>query len=204
MRIIYTAADYKNSMYRSVLAIILGLVVMLWPGAAIKYIIMLIGIIFLVTGLISFIVSYQNKDKQSGGLTSFSGIGSIVLGVLLLCIPSSFATIFMFLLGFVLVIAAIGQFVTLAAARQFGYAAPVGYLFPVLILIAGIVILFDPFKSAESIFIIFGLTAVFYGITNLVNQYKINKLRKEQDFHKKEKKMQAEGDIEDTDYEEVK
>lgn len=203
MQIVYTSTNLKGAIYRAILAIILGLVLVIWPGAALKYIIMLIGVIFLVTGLITFTLSYRNRKEQAPRLAPFSGVGSIILGLLLVCIPSVFATIFMFVLGFILVIAAVGQFVTLMAARQLGYVSPVSFLFPVLILIAGIVVLFDPFKSAESVFILFGITAIFYGVTDLMNQYSIRKMRHASEEKERIVKMEGQPDIEDADYEEV-
>lgn len=204
MQIVYTTTNFKGAIYRSILAIALGLVLVIWPGTALRYIIMLIGVIFLMTGLIAFIVSNKNREDHRKSLVPFSGIGSMVLGLLLLCLPSTFATIFMFILGFVLVIAAVGQFVTLAAARQFGYVSLVSYLFPVLILIAGIVVLFDPFKSAEGVFILFGVTAIFYGVTDLLNQYSIRRMRKASEEKEQIQKMEGKTDVEDVEYEEVK
>lgn len=90
------------------------------------------------------------------------------------------------------------------SGRQFGYVAPISYLFPVIILIAGIIVLFDPFSSAEGVFILFGATLIFYGITDLVNQYAINKLRKSNDEKEKIQRMDGAQDVEDADYEEVK
>lgn len=81
--------------------------------------------------------------------------------------------------------------------------APVSFLFPVLILIVGIVILFDPFSSAESVFILFGITAVFYGVTDLLNQYSIRKMRKASEEKEKIVKMGGDSDIEDAEFEEV-
>ena len=204
MQIVYTSTNFKGAFFRAILAIILGLVLVIWPGTALKYTIMLIGVLFLVTGLTAFIISNRNREDRQRSLVPFSGIGSMVLGVLLLCIPSTFATIFMFVLGFILVIAAIGQFVTLSAARQFGHVAAVNYLFPVLILIAGIIVLFDPFKSAESVFILFGITAIFYGVTDLLNQYAIKKMRKATEEKEQIVKMEKEADVEDAEYEEIK
>lgn len=165
---------------------------------------MLIGLLFLITGLIAFIISNRNREERQKSLIPFSGIGSMALGLLLLCLPSTFATIFMFILGFILVIAAVGQFVTLAAARQFGYVSPVSYLFPILILIAGIIVLFDPFTSAESVFILFGITAIFYGVTDLINQYSIRRMRKANEEKEQIVKMDGEPDVEDAEFEEVK
>lgn len=204
MQIVYTSTNFKGAVYRSILAIILGIVLVVWPGTALRYIIMLIGVLFLITGLIAFIMSNRKREDHRKSLIPFSGIGSMALGLLLLCLPSTFATIFMFILGFILVIGAVGQFVTLAAARQFGYVSPVSYLFPVLILIAGIVVLFDPFKSAESVFILFGITAIFYGVTDLLNQYSIRRMRKANEEKEKIVKMDGVQDVEDAEYEEVK
>ena len=203
MQIVYTTSNFKGGIYRAVLAILLGLALLIWPADALKYVVMLIGIVFLAIGIIAFIISSRNREEHQRSFAPLSGIGSVILGLLLVCLPSTFATVFMFLLGFILVVAAVGQFVTLAAARQFGRIAPVSFLFPVLILIVGIVILFDPFSSAESVFILFGITAVFYGVTDLLNQYSIRKMRKASEEKEKIVKMGGDSDIEDAEFEEV-
>ena len=196
MQIVYTTSNFKGGIYRAVLAILLGLALLIWPADALKYVVMLIGIVFLAIGIIAFIISSRNREEHQRSFAPLSGIGSVILGLLLVCLPSTFATVFMFLLGFILVVAAVGQFVTLAAARQFGRIAPVSFLFPVLIL-------FDPFSSAESVFILFGITAVFYGVTDLLNQYSIRKMRKASEEKEKIVKMGGDSDIEDAEFEEV-
>ncbi|MEG0795995.1 MAG: DUF308 domain-containing protein [Odoribacter sp.] len=204
MQIVYTSTNIKGAMYRDILAIILGLVLVVWPETAQKYIIMLIGLIFLTTGLTSFIISQKKQDERPRRFLSFNGIGSMVLGLLLLCAPSWFATVFMIFLGFILIIAAVGQFVSLAASRQFGVVSPVSYIFPVLILIAGIVVIFNPFESNIFVFRLFGFTAIFYGITDLLNQYTIKKMRRVNEDKEKMVKMEDGQEVEDAEYEEVK
>lgn len=203
MHIVYTTSNYRGAIYRAVLAILLGLALLIWPGDALKYVVMLIGVVFLVIGVLSFILSSRNREENRRSIAPMSGVGSIILGLLLVCLPSAFVTVFMYLLGFILVVAAVGQLVTLTAARQFGHIAPVSYLFPVLILVVGIVILFDPFSSAKTVFILFGATSIFYGVTDLLNQYAIRKMRKENEEKEKIVKMGGESDVEDAEYEEV-
>lgn len=210
MKIVYNSASYNNSIFRAIFSILLGVALVLWPDVALDYIVMLVGALFLITGLVSFAASYRNKNgERAGGLLSFSGIGSIILGLLLISLPSTFTKILMFVLGLLLIIAAVGQLTSLSMARKFGYmSSPVSYIFPVLIFIAGLVVIVDPFSSAESIFMLFGVTAIFYGITDLVGQYNINKQRKQ--TLKREQKEREErvgnqgGDVEDADYEEIK
>ena len=183
MQIVYTTSNFKGGIYRAVLAILLGLALLIWPADALKYVVMLIGIVFLAIGIIAFIISSRNREEHQRSFAPLSGIGSVILGLLLVCLPSTFATV--------------------QDEHAFGRIAPVSFLFPVLILIVGIVILFDPFSSAESVFILFGITAVFYGVTDLLNQYSIRKMRKASEEKEKIVKMGGDSDIEDAEFEEV-
>lgn len=109
----------------------------------------------------------------------------------------------MIILGCILILAAIAQLATLAAARQFGPIAAIHYFYPIIILLAGLIVIFKPWGSAEYVVIILGATAIFYGLTDLISQYRINKLRKEAHATEQQNKMGGDS-IEDTDYEEVK
>jgi len=89
----------------------------------------------------------------------------------------------------VLVFAGISQIAGLLSARShavvpFGY-----YVMPVLILLAGLVVLANPFAVAAVPFIILGVSSTVYGITELINIYKFRK--------KEEKVMPSETVIED-------
>ena len=203
MQIVYMTSGFKTILYRAILAIILGIVMIIWPDVALQYIIMFIGIMFLITGMIAFIVSNRNHEEHRRSLVPFSGIGSMAFGVLLLAFPTFFTTIFMFILGFLLVLAAIGQFVSLATARQFGIVSPLSYLYAAFILLAGIVVLFNPFSSAESVFMFFGITAIFYGITDLLNQRTIRKVRKMKEEQEQIQRIEQDNDIVDAEFEEV-
>ena len=47
MQIVYTTSNFKGGIYRAVLAILLGLALLIWPADALKYVVMLIGIVLL-------------------------------------------------------------------------------------------------------------------------------------------------------------
>ena len=204
MQIVYMTSGFRSSLYRAIVAIVLGVVLVVWPDVAMQYIIMFIGGMFLVTGLLAFILSNRNHEEHRRSLVPFSGIGSMALGVLLLAYPDFFTTIFMFILAFILILAAVGQFVSLAAARRFGVVSPLSYLYATLILVAGIVVMFNPFTTAEGVFILFGITAIFYGITDLLNQRTIRKIRKVKDRQEQIQREEHGDNIEDVEYEEIK
>ena len=52
----------NNPALRSVFAIVLGLILGLWPAATINYLVIVIGVLFLVPGLIAMI-GYLMRDK---------------------------------------------------------------------------------------------------------------------------------------------
>ena len=199
MRIVYSKTTFRNAVYRALISVIIGVVLIAWPDVALKSIVMFIGALFLLTGIMAFVASYrrQQAEQRADGLLSLNGIGSMVLGILLISIPLFFTTILMSM-------AAIAQLVTLSAARQLGYISPMNYFFPILIMLAGLVVVFRPWGSAEYVVIILGITSMFYGITDLISQYGIHKMRKHWEEEEQKKKLDGDRDIEDTDYEEVK
>lgn len=106
MQIIYTSGNYKRTIVKSIVAIVLGLVLVLWPTEVLNYTVKIIGAVFCVTGIISFLVSMRDQDERSArGLTSFNGIGSIILGILLWSMADFFTNMLMYLLGFILIVA---------------------------------------------------------------------------------------------------
>ena len=176
---------------------------MLWPTEVLNYTVKIIGAVFCVTGIISFLVSMRDQDERSErGLTSFNGIGSIVLGILLWSMADFFTNMLMYLLGFILIVAGIGQLVMLTSARKFGHIASLSYVYPVIILLAGLVVFANPFEAKTSIIQFFGAVTIFYGITDLINHYKVNQLRKETQEAEQQQKMGG-GEIEDAEYEEI-
>lgn len=204
MRIIYSSTSYKRTVVSSIITILVGVVLVVWPTEVLNYMVKLIGAVFLVIGVVSLILSYQNREERAArGLNSFSGIGSIILGIVLWAMAGFFTDMLMWLFGLLLLIAGTGQLVALFSARRMGDLPGMAYVFPILLLIAGLVSFLDPFSAKESLVMFFGAMTIFYGITSLINQYNINKLRKMAREEEQRQKLNG-TEIVDTDYEEVK
>lgn len=164
----------SNSVLRSLFAILLGLVLVLWPEATIIYLVMTIGIFFILPGVFA-LVSYFMRDKSEFAPAvrfPIEGAGSILLGAWLVVKPDFFVNILMYILGALLVIAGLQQIVMLVRARQWSVVPFVFYLLPLLVFITGITILTYPFDAAANTFVIFGVASIFYGAIELLNEYK--------------------------------
>ena len=153
------------SLIRTVCALIIGLVLVLWPDAAVQYLVITLGVLFLIPGFIS-IISYFAAKPEQGVSRRFpiEGTGSLLFGLWLVVMPGFFADVLMFLLGFILILGGVQQIASLSMARRWTVVPGAFYVVPSLILLAGIV----------------GVSSLIYAISELVNWFKFtrNKPRK--------------------------
>ena len=134
------------SIIRCICALVIGVLLVAWPEAAILYLVITIGVLFLVPGLFS-LSGYLIRGKQDGSRFPIAGLGSLLFGLWLMIMPAFFVGILMYVLGAVLVLAGISQIVNLSAARSWTVVPGGFFVIPVLVLIAGIVVLFNPFTA---------------------------------------------------------
>lgn len=155
---------------RSAFALAIGLLLVFWPETAINYLVITIGVLFLIPGLISLIAYFtRKKNVEESYIFPVAGLGSLLFGLWLMIMPGFFVTILMYILGFILVLGGIQQVVSLVSARKY-YRVPMGYyIIPVFILIAGLIVLFNPFTVASAAFIMLGISSIVYGLTELFN-----------------------------------
>ncbi len=164
------------SLVRILFALIVGLILIIWPGAAVNYLVITVGILFLIPGIIALIGYLSSKPKQSGARFPIEGIGSILFGLWLIVMPDFFANILMYVLGFILILAGIWQLASLNIARK-QMKVPGGFfIVPFLILLMGVIVIFFPADVRNTTFIIIGITCLVYSINELVNYFKFSRM----------------------------
>ena len=179
----------------SLCALVIGILLVVRPDIAVNYLIIAIGALFLIPGLVgmlSYFSVWKTKTKsfdKNQWYIPLVALGSIFLGVWLILSPSFFVEILMYVLGVLLVLGGIGQLASLIAARAF-VPVPLGiYVVPVLVLAAGVTVLFNPFATAELPFIVLGISSIVYALMDMVRLLR---------FHKKDKNVQDVTPIEET------
>ena len=141
------------SLIRILFALVIGLVLVLWPNTAASYIVITIGVAFLIPGVISLFSFFGRKRSEHELAPRFpiEGIGSLLFGLWLIVMPEFFADVLMFLLGFILIMGGVQQIASLSMARRWTPVPGAFYLVPALILIAGIVGGFPSLHAFHSI-----------------------------------------------------
>ena len=182
----------SNSFLRTICALIIGLVLVMFPNEAGDYFVITIGVVFLIPALLS-IIGYFAMSAEERCRLPIEGIGSLLFGLWLIIMPGFFADLLTFVLGFILVLGGVQQIASLSAARRWMPVRVGFYIIPVLILIAGLVALFNPTGVRSTAFIIIGITSIVYAVSELINWFTFTRKRPKMPVAPKDK------DIEDAE-----
>ena len=164
------------SFLRAICALVIGLVLVMFPDQAGDYFVITIGIIFLVPSLVS-IIGYFAQNEEMRHSFPIEGVGSLLFGLWLIIMPGFFADLLTFVLGFILVMGGVQQLASLSAARRWMPVPGGFYVVPVLILLAGLVALFNPTGVRSTAFIIIGISSMVYAASELLNWFKFTRRR---------------------------
>lgn len=156
----------------SLCALVIGVLLVAWPDMAVNYLVITVGVLFLIPGLVgvfSYFSSVQ-KRRREGVRVMFPvvALGSALFGIWLVLMPAFFVTIFMYVLGVLLLLGGLSQLSEFVAARSY-VRVPAGmYVFPVLVMAAGLVVLFNPFEAAMLPFMVLGVSFIVYSLIDIV------------------------------------
>lgn len=168
--------ELSFSFLRIICALIIGLVLVMFPDRAGEYFIITIGVVFLIPSLIS-IIGYLVQNAEVKKRFPIEGVGSLLFGLLLIIMAGFFSKFLTIVLGFILVMGGVQQISSLAAARRWMPVPGAFYIVPVLILIAGLIALFNPTGAQKTAFIIIGVTSLVYAASELINWFKFTRRR---------------------------
>ena len=169
----------------SICALIIGVLLVVWPGEAVRYLVITIGVLFLLPGLIGIFGYFaMARRREEAGIKSafpIAAVGSALLGFWLMIMPDFFITILMYVLGALLVLGGLSQLFNFISVRNITKVPFIMYMIPVLVLLAGIIVLVNPFQAAAVPFIILGISSIVYALTDLFRliRYKKKVLDKE-------------------------
>lgn len=147
-----------------------------------------VGILFLLSGLVSCIAYYFEKEKvakktakaeqqeaqqeEEENLKSpsfpIAGVGSIALGIILAVMPNTFITWVVYILAALLILGAVNQFMNLARSRQYARVPVYMWLFPTVILAIAILLISKPIETAQLPLLVLGWAFMYYGVLEFI------------------------------------
>ena len=170
--------------FTGIVAIVLGVLMIIWPDRVMNYVIAITGWFLIIIGAVPIIISLFKKIP-----ISFISVMYVVIGILILCFAHFFINIAMWVFGVILILGAVQQFNVMTQAKKTGALVPFTYIiYPAILLIAGVIILINPFKTISVLIVFFGISMLFYGITIIVTKSILDKSIKVHESQKIENK----------------
>lgn len=199
MKSFFTYFNHTYGYSRAIIAALFGLALIIWPGAAVKTIVIVIGSILMLLGAVTMIFSKKPEENQNRSILSINGAISLIFGLILVIFPGFFVGIIMFLFGTILLVIGVSEVAGAVSARKEANAPLSIFVGPLITTACGIVVFFNPFSSMEWLFIFFGISLLVYSLTELISTRKLRKIYKDMAAAK----AQNDKLIEDVEYEEV-
>ena len=175
------------SAIRAIIVLVTGFLLVRYREETMTWMTITVGILFLLSGLVSCIAYYFEKEKvakktakaeqQEGeqeeeNLKSpsfpIAGVGSIALGIILAVMPNTFITWVVYILAALLILGAVNQFMNLARSRQYARVPVYMWLFPTVILAIAILLISKPIETAQLPLLVLGWAFMYYGVLEII------------------------------------
>ena len=172
MKIIYSPT---STLSRSLIAIAIGIILIVWPDKVKELLVTVVGVLLMIPSLVAFLPTlFASKNVKQNILPMIGGTGLAILGLIMILFPETFISLLTLMIGILLFLAGMLQIVGI-----FKYCRQTSsywlMLTPAIILIMGVVTISN-FKNISNILlIIIGVTSLLYGISEVLNYYKIRK-----------------------------
>ena len=165
----------RNAYIRGALSIALGSLLLFVPGLTMQTVMIVIGVILLVSGLVTMILSNLKKKGAMSGFLSTQGIVNVLFGIVFISSPSVMVKVFVIFLGIILLIMGFVQLMGAFGMLSRSFWGWIFLLIALLTLGSGIFLLSDPFKSAETILPFLGAILIINGISSLSMAWKVSR-----------------------------
>jgi uncharacterized membrane protein HdeD (DUF308 family) len=170
---------WKSALVSGILAVILGVMVLAWPGVTILVAAVVFGAYLLITGVSQVVFAFSLHVSAGGRVLLFlSGAAALVLAVL--CFRSLADSIL--LLAIWVGIGFIFRGVATAVSAISDPSLP-GRIWEIVIgvvsLVAGVVMLASPFASLATLALVVGIWLIVIGVFEVVSAFGIRKASRE-------------------------
>ncbi|MFD1466081.1 HdeD family acid-resistance protein [Lapidilactobacillus mulanensis] len=160
----------RNMWLRAILFIVFGLLIALNPGTFINFAINVIALYLVVMGVLNLVSGLKNRHAETSSMNSTMVMGIIELvGALFVWLfAKPLLGMLPFVIGIVLLIHGINYIMQVRNNKRYVNSSTLpSYVYGGLVIIAGIVMIFNPFGSLTLLFSIFGWLLVVMGIAEI-------------------------------------
>lgn len=153
----------------ALICVILGLVLLIWPGTTTQIVCMMLGIVLLIYGVVQIIVYLLSRERNivSQGMMLL-GIVVAVIGIWILLKPEMIIMAVPVIVGVLIVIHGLHNVVQSIALKKDGYERWwVAFLMGILTVVLGAVLIYNPFRVMDTVVRLIGIFLIYDGLSDV-------------------------------------
>ena len=154
-------------LFRGLVAILFGVLALVWPGLTLAVLVYLFGFFALISGIAAVAAALRNREMHGWGALLFEGILGILAGVVALIWPGITALAFLYLLAAWAIITGILQLIAPLAFPMSVGRGVLTALSGVLSIVFGVLIAAQPASGLLTVVWLIGIYAIVAGIMSI-------------------------------------
>jgi uncharacterized membrane protein HdeD (DUF308 family) len=165
---------------RGVVAVIFGVLALIWPGQALQALVLVFGAYAFVDGIFAIfagIASYRYFDRWWAVL--LEGVAGVVIGLLTFFWPNITALVLLYFIAAWALITGIFEIVAAIQLRRVITGEWMLILGGLLSIVFGVLLFVFPVAGAVSVIWVIGIYAVVFGISEIIFAFRLRGLRRE-------------------------
>lgn len=168
---------FRSSILTSAILMVFGVLLIFRSEFTIMTIAYIIGAILISIGALAIVKFVKNiKDSKKNELDVIYGLGTIILGVLVIKNHQTIASIIPFVIGIAIIISSTTKLqYALELKEKNNSQWKITMIMSIISVACGLVLIFNPFKGAVLITRIVGVFIVIYGILDIISTITIKK-----------------------------
>lgn len=161
-----------NFILSAICYVALGIALIVWPAASINVFCYVLGGVTAAYGLWQIYRFISHREERYATLSLMVGIVALALGICFFVKPELFVSILPFILGLYLIFDGVVKLQAAIDIKKEGYQKwGILLLLAVLMIALGVVILLNPFQSAQALITFIGICMLLDGVINLWNAF---------------------------------
>ncbi len=171
----YIFFSSKGSLIRGIIALIVGGLAIFVPDLTLKSVVIYFGILILLGGVVSIFFAISSKNKANRDFLIIQSLFNLIIGLSFLIIPTKIVNIFIIIIGIGFLVIGIFQLIAAFNISRYFKWSWFFFITSMLTIIAGIIMLTNPFESAKVILIFIGILLLIYGLGELLMAWQLSK-----------------------------
>lgn len=167
-------AEFQRSAWlRAIIMVVLGVWMVISPRMVFGMSVNIIAAVLLISGIVNLITGAKVRRVGGVNLGTGSGVALIIAAILVELLSGAVISMIPFLIGIGLIVYGISEISGARSSRQYVNVSSTGpVIYGVLVIIAGLVLLVNPFGTMMTLFRILGVILVVMAIVECVNYFR--------------------------------